>query len=174
MLLTARGMDNDKIAAGLERIAALLALEGADHDQLSAYRHAAAVLRHCVRPARELVEEDGVEGLHSLGIGYLLSGLVTDWIRLGRSQLLETLEQRHAKAMCRVPGIGPGLARTLHANGIDTLKDLDSVAHEGRLADICGFGPRRIELVLGALAAMMPRRSRGPVQFTLGIDTRGH
>jgi DNA polymerase/3'-5' exonuclease PolX len=170
-------MDNDTIARGLERIADLLALDGVPHERLVAHREAARLLRHCARRVVDLVEEDGVEGLHELGIGYLLCGLITDWIRTGKLPLLEQLEARHLPEtqLRRVPGIGPGLARTLHAVGVDSLDALGTAAEDGRLSGVCGFGPRRVELVLGALASLLPRRGRQrPVQLTLGIDAHAH
>jgi DNA polymerase (family 10) len=94
-------------------------------------------------------------------------------VRTGRLPLLEQLEARHLPEtqLCRVPGIGRGLARTLHAVGVDSLDDLSDAAEDGRLAGVCGFGPRRVELVLGALASLLPRHRRHrPVQLTLAID----
>jgi DNA polymerase (family 10) len=169
-------LDNDAIAQGLDRIADLLALDGVPHERLFSHRDAARRVRHSARPVAEVVQEDGVEGLHLLGIGYLLCGLITDWVRTGKLPLLEQLESRHLPEhqLRRVPGIGPGLARTLHAVGVDSLDALGDAAEDGRLAHVCGFGPRRVELVLGALAALAPRRRHRPVQLTLGIDARAH
>jgi hypothetical protein len=60
-----------------------------------------------------------------------------------------------------VPGIGDALARRLHAElGIDTLEDLELAAHDGRLAAMPGFGPRRTRLVRETLAAMLARSTR--------------
>jgi DNA polymerase (family 10) len=167
-------MDNDTIALGLERIADLLALDGVPHERLLAHREAARRIRDSARRVADLIEEDGVEGLHALGIGYLICGLITDWVRTGRLQLLEQLQSRHMPEtqLRRVPGIGPGLARTLHAVGVDSIDQLGDAAEDGRLSNVCGFGPRRVELVLGALASLMPRRGhRRPVQLTLSIGS---
>jgi DNA polymerase (family 10) len=170
-------MENDTIARGLERIADLLALDGVPHERLFAHREAARKVEQCVQRIVDIVEEDGVEGLHALGIGYLLCGLIADWVRTGKLPLLEQLEGRHQpqSALQKVPGIGAGLARTLNAVGVDSLDALGAAAEDGRLSNVCGFGPRRVELVLGALATLMSRRGqRRPVQLTLGIDARAH
>jgi DNA polymerase (family 10) len=169
-------VDNPTIASGLERIADLLALDGVPHERLFAHREAARTIRLSARKVTDVVAEDGVEGLHALGIGYLLCGLITDWIRTGKLPLLEQLEARHLpeQQLRKVPGIGPGLARTLHAVGVDSLDALGNAAEDGRLSNVCGFGPRRVELVLGALASLMPTRGRRPIQLTLAIDAHAH
>ena len=162
---------NATIAAALERIADLLELEGLQPTPISAYRRAAGIIAAAPRPAAELVEEDGVEALHELGIGYLISGLVTDWIRSGELPLLERLERKHdpEAALRRLPGIGPKLAHEVHELGIDSVDALARAAETGRLETVCGFGPKRIALI----RATVPRRARraasngDPVQLDL-------
>ena len=156
---------NDEVVAALERIATLLEFEGGTADVAEAFRRAGRAVRACGRNLATVVEEDGVEGVHQLGIGYHLSGLLTDWQRTGRLPLLERLEARHApeRRLTRVPGIGPRLAREVHhALGVDDLESLEAVTRDGRLAAVCGFGPRRVRLVQCALASMLPRRRRPP------------
>jgi DNA polymerase (family 10) len=59
---------------------------------------------------------------------------------------------------CSVPGIGPSLAHanqaTLH---IDSLEDLETAAHDGRLRQGPGFGARRATMVRSALAELLAR-----------------
>ena len=159
---------NHTIAAALERIAELLELDGVEPTPVAAYRRAAQAIAAAPRPAVELVNEDGVEALHALGIGYLISGLVTDWIRSGELPLLDRLERRHdpEARLRRVPGIGPKLAHEVRELGIDSVDALARAAESGRLNDVCGFGPKRIALI----RATLPRRERRveqPVQLDL-------
>ena len=157
---------NSTIAAALERIATLLAREGKEPTTVSAYRHASRAVAGSLRPAAELVEEDGVEGLHELGIGYLISGHIVDWVRSGTLALLDQLEQRHDPSLelQRVPGIGPKLALEVRELGIQSVEELAAAASSGGLSRLCGFGPKRI----AAIRAL--RRSREveqPVQLDL-------
>jgi hypothetical protein len=67
-------------------------------------------------------------------------------------------------ALRSVPGIGDRLAHRLHEElGIGTLEELDLAVHDGRLARLAGFGPRRIEAIGAALSARLGR-SRLPAE----------
>ncbi len=159
--------DNLTIAAALERIALLLERDGVEATPVAAYRRAAGLIRLAVRPVHELIEEDGVEALHHLGIGYLISGMVTDWVRSGQLPLLERLERRVGPEAClqRVPGIGKKLAREVRELGIEDVGELASAAADGRLEQVCGFGPKRIALLKRVLPR--PCRQAEPVQLDL-------
>jgi hypothetical protein len=74
-----------------------------------------------------------------------------------------------------VPGVGPGLAERIHdVLHVDTLEALETAAHEGRLEQVPGIGPRRAAAVSAALDVMLrrvrgPARGRGPA--TLPVET---
>ena len=157
---------NPIIASALERIAALLEREGREPTSISAYRHASRAIANAPRPAVELVEEGGVEALHELGIGYLISGHVADWVRYGSLPLLEQLERRHDPAieLQRVPGIGPKLAREVQGLGIQSVEQLAAAASNGKLERICGFGPKRIAAIR---ALCRSREPEAPEQLSL-------
>jgi DNA polymerase (family X) len=57
-----------------------------------------------------------------------------------------------------VPGIGRVQAERLHHDlGIGTLEDLEAAAHDGRLAEVAGFGRKRIAGVIDSLAGRLGR-----------------
>jgi hypothetical protein len=64
-----------------------------------------------------------------------------------------------------VPGIGAALATRLHDElGIESLEELEIAAHDGRLAGLEGFGPKRLAAVRDTLAHRLARiRGRPPV-----------
>jgi DNA polymerase (family 10) len=158
------------IANGLDRIAALLERDGAEPTTAAAYRHAAHAIACCPRPASALVEDDGVEGLHELGIGYLISGLIADWVRSGdRPALLQRLERKHdpEARLQRVPGIGKKLAHEVHELGIESVDALAAAARSGQLRQVCGFGPKRIALIRATVASRPSQRPEAPVQLDL-------
>lgn len=175
---------NEPISRTLERLAELLELDGANPARIRAYRQSASVIRRCPRPVAIVVVEEGLEGLHQLGLGYQISGLVTDWLRSGEFPLLKKLEAAHQPGcrLRRVPGIGARLAREVHhALGVESLQQLEQAARDGRLSQVCGFGPRRVALVNGVLESMLHPGNRSPhgraVQLALEIgvesDERG-
>lgn len=159
---------NPTIASALERIADLLELDGVEAAPVAAYRRAASAIAASPEPVGELIEADGVDALHALGIGWWISGLVTDWIRSGELPLLERLERRHdpVASLQRVPGIGKKLAHEVRELGIDTVDKLANAARTGSLQGVCGFGPKRIALLRATLRTRT-RQPERPVQLDL-------
>ncbi|MEE8468244.1 MAG: helix-hairpin-helix domain-containing protein [Planctomycetota bacterium] len=57
-----------------------------------------------------------------------------------------------------MPGVGEELAHRLHADlGVETLEELEVVAHDGRLESVPGFGPGRARMVRDGLAGILAR-----------------
>ncbi len=57
-----------------------------------------------------------------------------------------------------MPGIGYRLAARLHDElGLDTLQQLEAAAHDGRLEQIAGFGPKRLTGIRNTLGAQFGR-----------------
>lgn len=166
-------LDNTTLAGGLERVAELMALEPELAYRVDTYRDAASKVRRAPKALWQTVEADGVEGVHALGIGYLLAGRLVDWINSGDFPLLRRLEQSHSPAdvLEQVPGIGKKLARQLNALGIQNVEHLRQALKQGRLRGLCGFGPRRIELVQQILEHGRAQARRSDArQLDLGID----
>ncbi len=171
-------MSNETLARGLMRAANLIALEEPGSHKVQAFREAAQRVRASHRALAQLVGEEGVEGLHRIGIGYLMAGRIEDWILTGEFPLLRKLEDRHTAVaeLSRVPGIGPRLARELQALGITNLEELRKAAQDGRLAHAFGFGRRRVALVNAVLQQMRMQRRfsrRKPYQFELKMGPTG-
>lgn len=148
----ARPASNEAIAQGLEAIASLLRREEREAARAAAVRRAAAAIRSHQRSLIAGIADQGVEAVHALGINYELAGIVTDWVRLGRLHWLEQLEARQQRALAELPGIGPRLAKELReVLGVVDLDGLAVVARDGRLQQVCGFGPKRLKLVISTL-----------------------
>lgn len=152
---------NEDIAGRLEEIARLLDAQGANPFRMRAYRHAAETLRRLPRPVSEILEQQGLEGLQSLpGIGESIARAICDVLTRGRLAMLERLrgESDPTKLLASVPGIGRVLADKLHHDlGIETLEDLESAAHDGRLEQIVGFGRKRLAGIRDSLAHRLAR-----------------
>ncbi|HMU61895.1 MAG TPA: helix-hairpin-helix domain-containing protein, partial [Gemmatimonadales bacterium] len=110
---------------------------------------------------QELLAEEGRPGLEALpGIGEALANAIETLVRTGRLPLLERLrgESDPEALLQSVPGVGPVLADRLHHElGIETLHDLETAAHDGRLEQLPGFGARRIAGIRDALAGRLAR-----------------
>jgi hypothetical protein len=163
---------NRAVAVRFEETAGLLAAEDANPFRVRAYRQAAAMLRHLEQPVDAIVRQEGVAGLDRLpGIGQGLAAAIRDYVESGRMPIQEWLRDRARPlaALRSVPGIGPKLAERLHGElGIETLEELELAAHDGRLARLSGFGPRRLEAIRGTLATRLgrprPPGDRAPAQ----------
>lgn len=163
-------IENQEIAKVLERIAGLLEAQDANVHRIRAYRDGAQAVRDAGESVAELVMQGQEEKLQDLpGIGEKLAGVMTEYVRTGRSGLLDRLrgEVSPEQVFDQVPGIGPELAEHIVRElDVDSLEELEQAAHDGRLEQVEGFGPERVRNVRLALSGMLhrsaQRRRRGP------------
>ena len=152
---------NVEIAQRLREVAALLQEQGANPFRMQAYRHAADTVQRLDRPAAEILRAEGMDGLRKLaGIGESLARSIRDLIVAGRLPMLDRLrgETDHVAVLASVPGIGEAMARRLHHDlGIDTLEELEAAAHDGRLSEIEGIGPKKLAGIIDSLASRLGR-----------------
>jgi len=173
---------NRNIAARLDEAAWLLRDQGADHYRVNAYLRAAATVRRWPEPLDAVFRARGLEGLEALpGVGPTIARAIRELITRGRLPMLDRLRgAADSLALLKtVPGIGPTLAERLHDElGIHTLEDLEAAAHDGRLATIAGFGPKRLAGISDSLAHRLGRirpqqpRMQGdvPIAELLDVD----
>ena len=152
---------NVDIAQRLREVAALLHEQGANPFRVQAYRHAADTVQWLGRPAAEIVRADGMDGLRTLpGIGESLARSIRDLVLTGRLPMLDRLrgETDHVAVLASVPGIGEAMATRLHHDlSIDTLEELEAAAHDGRLSEIEGIGPKKLAGIIDSLASRLGR-----------------
>jgi hypothetical protein len=157
---------NEEIAGRLDEVASLLGEQGANPFRVRAYRRAAVTLRQLQVPVTEMLEHQGVEGLERLpGIGVSLARAIRDLVAHGRLPMLERLrgESDPVHLLSTVPGIGRVLADRLHHElGLETLADLESAAHDGRLETLAGFGRKRLSGIRDSLAHRLARVRKLP------------
>ncbi len=152
---------NMKIARCFEEVAQLLNEQGDNPYRVQAYRRAAELLRQLPRSVRDILQEEGIEGLQRLpGIGESLSRAIRDFVVTGRLPILDQLrgEVDPVTLLASVPGVGKVLVERLHHDlGIDTLEELEAMAHDGRLAAVPGFGEKRVAGIIDSLATRLGR-----------------
>lgn len=177
-----KNWDNQAIADKLLELADLLEQQSANPFRVSAYRRAARTVTSHPQPLAELAEKEGAEGLDRLPtIGRSIALAIEEMLRTGRWQQLERLRGTldPEQVFQSIPGIGPELARRIHeALEIESLAELEQAAHDGRLEQVSGVGPRRARMIAAALGQMLqrrPARSRSPsaepdVEALLEVD----
>jgi putative hydrolase len=156
--------ENAAIAARLEEVGGLLEQQSANPFRVEAYRRAARTLRQLARPVSELLQNQGIAGLDALpGIGPILARAIFILSSTGRLPMLERLrgESDPIALLASVSGIGPKLADRLHHDlAISSLEDLETAAWDGRLANVAGFGPKRLAGIRDSLATRLGRARR--------------
>ena len=160
---------NQKIAALFRQIAELLETQGANPFRVQAYRSAAKTLDELERSVVEILEQEGFDALVALPtIGESLAHSIEQYAHAGKLNLLERLRGETAplRVLTTVPGIGPNLADRIHdLLGIETLPELQAAAMDGRLAQVPGFGSKRVRGVRESLAGRFRRPAgKRPVQ----------
>ncbi len=163
-LLSIASLSNAEIAAQLDGVANLLEEQHASPYRVQAWRGGAVSVRRLSRPVRDLLRNEGLEGLDRLpGIGPALARAVRELADTGRLSTLERLrgESDPVAVLAAVPGIGPTRAQRIHDwLGVDTLEQLEAAAHDGRLARVSGLGDKRLRSVRSWLAARLQARRR--------------
>jgi hypothetical protein len=153
-------MTNGRIASTFERVAALLEQQSASPFRVRAWREAARSILDHDRELSDVFRDHGRAGLEAVPhIGARLAAVIIELIRTGTCGALERLQGDPVHRLAIVPGLGPQLAERIHRTlAIDTLEELEVAAHDGRLARVPGFGPRRIAALRGVLASLLSRR----------------
>ena len=167
---TAADRGNDWVAARLREAAALLTAQGANPFRAAAYRHAADEVEHLDRDLRAVAAAGGHAALDAIpGVGPAIAGAIAELLATGQWSFLERLNGGGdpAPLFCAIPGVGTALAHRIQEFlHLDSLEALEIAAHDGRLARVPGFGPRRAAMVRDALARLLAR-IRPPISDTV-------
>ena len=150
---------NQHIADLRQEIAELLTVQDANRFRIQAYERGAALARQEERSLAELARQEGESALEQLpDIGSGLANVIIEYVKTGQSSLLNQLKGETApeKLFASLPGVGPTLAaRIVDQLDIHSLEQLEQAAHDGRLAQVEGFGSQRIEALQASLAAYL-------------------
>ena len=174
---------NADVAARLDEVADLLQQQDGNPFRAEAYRRAAETVRGLPESVAVIYQREGLEGLDRIPtIGPAIARAIRDIVVNGHLPILERLRDEAAgvSALASVPGVGKVLAQRLHDEfGIETLEQLEIAAHNGSLAEVPGFGEKRVRGIREALASrlgrtrragVVSRDSRPPVAELLDVD----
>lgn len=156
---------NLEAARILRDCAQLLREQDANPFRVNAYLRAAQTLESQPGDVRDILNDQGVDGLKQLPfIGTGLASSIAEIARSGRLTQLDRLRGSVDPEVVfqTVPGIGPATARAIHDSlHVETLEALEITAHDGRLASLKGIGPRRAAAIRSNLAALLGRAGTG-------------
>jgi putative hydrolase len=163
MNTTAPPNSNRAAANMLREMADLLEQQKASRYRANAYRRAAGTIDSSQLDITA-VAKDGPEALIEIpNIGPSIAAALIEIADTGRLSRLDRLRGTldPVQVFATIPGIGPQLATILHDSlHIDTLEELESAAHDGRLEQVPGFGASRISAVRAVLASRLSRHRR--------------
>ncbi len=174
---------NSVVASMLREYGDILRQQGAESFRAAAYDRAADVVERLDRPLREVFRAGGREALMELpAVGRSIAAALAEMLATGRWAQLErlrgTLEPE--ERFRTIAGVGPTLAKRIAEElHVDTLEALEAAAHDGRLAEMKGIGPRQAEMIRSALGERLGRprlrrlrqsRERPPVDLLLDVD----
>jgi putative hydrolase len=174
-------LSNLEIAERLREAARLLRQQQANPFRANAYVRAAATVQSLPEELTAILEQKGRHALEELpGVGHGIAAAICEMLATGNWSQLDRLrgDTDPTRTLMAVPGIGQDLARRIHNRlDISTLEDLEVAAHDGRLASLRRFGPRRLEMVRAGLATLLgrqlhesPPRARPSVAQILDVD----
>ncbi|RMG24652.1 MAG: DNA-binding protein [Bacteroidetes bacterium] len=155
---------NAAIADALEHLAVLLEARQASPFRIRAYRRAAENIRAERLSLAEIFRSQGRKGLTQLpGIGKSIGSAVEEFLLTGHIEVAGRIQAglQAEEVFTLVPGIGKVLAHIIyHKLNIHSLEELEMAAHDGRLEQAEGFGPRRTRAIQQHLNVMLRRASR--------------
>lgn len=159
------GPTNVELAEALEQMADVLLRRGEPNPyRVQAYLQAAGMIRELEEPVARLYGEGGRDALMALpGVGVSLAHHIGQYVETGRIGLRDRLLRAEdpAALLATLPGVSDRLARRLVDElGIASLAELERAAHDGRLLEMEGLGPRKTEAIRLQLNSVLNRSAR--------------
>ncbi len=147
-------MTKDEIAAALDEIGTLLALQGENDFRTRAYSNGARTLAQLDGDLAELIATKQLGKVR--GIGEALEEKITTLFQTGRLPYLDDLKAAVPPGlltMLRLPGIGPKKVRALNLElGLETIAALKTACEAGQVAALKGFGEKTQTKILEGIA----------------------
>lgn len=145
---------NADIAAMFDEIADLLDIQGGNPFRIRAYRNAARTVQGLGRELRDMLV--GEEDLTNIpGIGADLAAKIVEAVETGGMEALDKLRKQFPPGitdLLRVPNLGPKRVKALFNNlKIESLKQLESAAREGKVRNLAGFGEKLEQQILESI-----------------------
>ncbi len=147
-------MTKNEIADVLAEIGTLLELKGENPFKVRAYQTGARALE-AIEEAdlARLIAEDALQSMK--GIGGALAQKIAELHRTGKLEFFEKLKasiEPGLVELLQIPGLGPKKIQALKNKlGITSIAALTAACHEGRVAELEGFGVKTQEKILAGI-----------------------
>ena len=146
--------DNKKLARIFKELAAIYRFLGDKHFfRARAYDKAARIIGSWKTDVIEYLEEDKLEELK--GVGESIANKIKEFGRTGTVKKYEELKDQVPEDFIHlmdVKGLGPKTLKHLHDQlGIGTRSELEKVLEDGTVANLKGFGQKKVDNMLEAL-----------------------
>jgi DNA polymerase (family 10) len=154
---------NADIAAIFEQIAEILEIENANPFRIRAYQNATRNIQGLGKELATMVEQ-GEDLIRLPAIGKDLASKIEEIVKTGKCRSLEKL--RHSlpsglTELLKVPGLGPKRVHAIyHELNIHTPEQLLRAAHDGRLQQLHGFGPKTSASIITSLEKHIRQKQR--------------
>ena len=155
---------NKEVAKKLREIALLLEAQHANPFRSRAYTNAANTLDNLQGDVRDLLDNQGLDGLVELpGIGAGIARSIYEYVAIGRMTRLESLQggSDPAHLFQSIPTIGRVYAERIHDRlHINSLEALENAVHSGQLDKVEGLGPKRKQAIEAWLSKHLGERNQ--------------
>ncbi len=149
-------MDPRAASHVLTQIATLLELHGESAFRVRSFQSAAKTVASLTPAELKRTLPAGEVGLE--GVAPEALDVVRELVETNSATLLETLQEETPEGlmeMLRVPGLGPARIRLIHDGlHIETLRELEQAAADGRLAALPRFGDKTAERIVLGIASL--------------------
>src|SRR5436309_10880498 len=156
-------MDKSQVAATLEDIAVLMALqEGSSTFEVRAYENAARAINSLDGDIVQLTHEGKLKGVP--GLGPTIIKRIEELVNTGHLTYYEELRQKTPQIkleMLRIPGVGPKKINAIYDQlHVQSMAELEQACREDKVARLPGFGKKTQEKILQGIAFLAQHGER--------------
>lgn len=152
----------------LEQIATYLELKGENAFKISAFRKAANALETDERSLEQIDDFTAIKG-----IGKGTSAVIAEYIEIGKSTVLEELQESLPKTLLpllKLPGLGgKKVAKLYQELKIESMDQLKEACINGKLQGLAGFGKKTEKNILDSIEEFGKQPERLPLADVLPI-----
>ena len=149
-------VDRATVAKVLDQIAAHLELKGDNPFKIRAFKMGARTVSGLGGEPAQWLAEGTLDQVAGIGAG--IQAVIKDLVEAGRSTALDELREDVPPGlveMLRISGLGVAKVRQIHERlQVESIPELETVARDGRLAALAGFGAKTAENVLKGIARL--------------------
>ncbi len=163
-------MENARIVAHFDEIAALMEVAGENPFKIRAYKRAAEAVAAYPEPIED-VEEKSLRELE--GIGEATAAKIREYVATGQMRYLERLREEYPPGLIdvlRVPGLGPKrVAQLYREQNISSVAALKQAIESGALKDVSGFGPKALQNIAQGIERLEQTTQELPLGEALAL-----